>query len=280
MTTQELWMILPIVIIGLSVLVTTITEITYNNINRTISISLLFILISFIASLNVWFGWTFTPSLELLFGNSISVDKFALFFYFLILLVTFFTLLISRSYLVEMKKDSGELIILLLLSISGMLVLVSARELITIYVALELSSLPLIALGAIRRGKFSAEVGIKFFILSSVATAVLLYGFVFLYGFTGTTHLDRIFYELVNIQNVEPALIFSIVAIIAGFGFKMAIVPWQSWIPDYYQGAPIPVVALLSVASKAAAFAIVIRIFYIAMQNSLFVEFWMQLCLF
>ena len=277
MTTQELWMILPIVIIGLSVLVTTITEITYNNINRTISISLLFILISFIASLNVWFGWTFTPSLELLFGNSISVDKFALFFYFLILLVTFFTLLISRSYLVEMKKDSGELIILLLLSISGMLVLVSARELITIYVALELSSLPLIALGAIRRGKFSAEVGIKFFILSSVATAVLLYGFVFLYGFTGTTHLDRIFYELVNIQNVEPALIFSIVAIIAGFGFKMAIVPWQSWIPDYYQGAPIPVVALLSVASKAAAFAIVIRIFYIAMQNSLFVEFWMNI---
>ena len=71
MTSQELWMFLPIITIGLSVLVTTITEITYNSIKRTINISLLFILISFFASLNVWFGWTFTPSLELLFGNSI-----------------------------------------------------------------------------------------------------------------------------------------------------------------------------------------------------------------
>ena len=274
MTNQELWMILPIVFVGISVLATILVEVTANNFNKTLYTSLFFLVLALLSSLNIWFEWTFVSSSEYLFGDTRSVDKFAVFFYFLIIFVTIFTFIVSRDYLLRIKHDRGELLILILLSLTGMMVLVSARELITIYVALELSSLPLIALGAIRRGKYSAEIGLKFFVLSSVSTAILIYGFVFLYGLVGSTHLSQIAIELKNTNIAEPALLFSIVAIIAGFGFKMALVPWQSWIPDFYQGAPIPVTAFLSVASKASAFAIVIRIFVITLDNSISVEFW------
>ena len=174
MTNQELWMILPIVFVGISVLATILVEVTANNFNKTLYTSLFFLVLALLSSLNIWFEWTFVSSSEYLFGDTISVDKFAVFFYFLIIFVTIFTFIVSRDYLLRIKHDRGELLILILLSLTGMMVLVSARELITIYVALELSSLPLIALGAIRRGKYSAEIGLKFFVLSSVLSEAIM----------------------------------------------------------------------------------------------------------
>ena len=159
MTNQELWMILPIVFVGISVLATILVEITTNNFHKTLYTSLFFLILALLSSFNIWFEWTFVSSSEYLFGDTISVDKFAVFFYFLIIFVTIFIFIVSRDYLLRMKYDRGELLILILLSLTGMMVLVSARELITIYVALELSSLPLIALGAIRRGNTLPKLG-------------------------------------------------------------------------------------------------------------------------
>jgi len=176
----------------------------------------------------------------------------------------------STKYVERNVRYRGEFLTLLLLSSTGMMVLVSARELITIYVALELTSLPIAALAAIMRDERSSEAGLKFLVLSGISSAVLLYGMVFVYGYTGTTDLDEILREIGRIGAVtgQPfgsyALLFGIVAIVAGFAFKMAVVPFHMWVPDVYEGAPTPVTAFLSVASKAAAFAVVMRVLYSA----------------
>jgi NADH-quinone oxidoreductase subunit N len=193
-----------------------------------------------------------------------------LFFHFLLLGITAGVIVASVKYVERLRGLEGEFLGLLLLSVTGMLILVSARELISIYVALELTALPAAALAAFRRDNFSLEAGLKFIILSAVSSAVLLYGIVFIYGYTGTTDLEAILLRLSQLpaNSNEPfgsyAVLFAVVMLVAGFAFKMAIVPWQMWVPDVYQGSPTPVAAFLSTASKASAFAVVIRIMYTA----------------
>jgi NADH-quinone oxidoreductase subunit N len=197
-------------------------------------------------------------------------DRLALFFHFLLLGITAAVTVASVRYVERLRGFEGEFIALMLFAVTGMLLLVSARELITVYVALELTALPAAALAAFRRDSMSVEAGLKFIILSAVSSAVLLYGIVFIYGYTGSGHLEIIAERLAAIgsNSNEPfgsyAVTFAIVMIVAGFAFKMAIVPWQMWVPDVYQGAPTPVAAFLSTASKASAFAVVVRIMYTA----------------
>ena len=148
------------------------------------------------------------------------------------------------------------------------MLLVGASELMTIYVALETTALPAIALAAMRRDGFSIEAGAKFLILSALSTALLLFGLVFLYGYTGATRIDEIVARLATLpfESGVPfgslAVMLAVLMIVAGFGFKMAIAPWHMWVPDVYQGAPTPVAAFLSVASKASAFAVLMRLLY------------------
>ena len=195
------------------------------------------------------------------FFNSFSADKFGLFFKYIILSTVLVIVLYSYDYAEKFENHQGEYYSLLLFSASGMMLLASATELITLYVALELTSLPSAALVALKRSRNSAEAGIKFLLL--ISSAILLYGMVLLYGFTGSSYLNEIANQISQSDLISnPAILLSIILITAGFGFKISAAPFQMWAPDVYEGAPTPITAFLSVASKAAGFALAIRIFY------------------
>ncbi len=219
-------------------------------------------------ALNLWFEWFGTSTSEAVVYGTFTADRFALFFQFLIIGATAIVLLASVPYLQQFKDSLGEFFTLLLIAAAGMMLLVGASELITIYVALETTALPAVALAALRRDGFSIEAGAKFLILSALSTALLLFGLVFLYGYTGATRIDEIVARMAALpfESGVPfgslAVMMAVLLIVAGFGFKMAIVPWHMWVPDVYQGAPTPVAAFLSVASKAAAFAVMMRLLY------------------
>ena len=197
-----------------------------------------------------------------LFGVLV-VDRFSLFFKFLLVGAAALVVLLSCDYVRRFQHFQGEYYALVLLSTSGMMLLASTVELITIYVALELTALPIAALAAFSRDSRSSESGIKFLVLSAVSSAVLLYGMVLVYGFTGTTSLAGIAAQ-VSAGGSGNALLFGVVLMVAGFGFKIASVPFQMWAPDVYEGSPTPITAFLSVASKAAGFAVILRVFYVA----------------
>ena len=198
---------------------------------------------------------------------ALTVDQFALFFKFLVIGVAGLVVLASTDYVGKMSRYQGEYFGLILLSATGMMLLAAAGELISIYISLELTALPLAALAAFLMNERSSEAGIKFLILSAISSALLLYGMALVFGFTGSTYLPDIAEALSQpLSDGTPfgsyALLVGIVLIIAGFGFKISAVPFQMWVPDVYEGAPTPVTAYLSVASKAVGFAVLLRVFY------------------
>jgi len=201
--------------------------------------------------------------------NTLVVDKFSLFFKFLIMGILALVVMSSVEYVSRIRQFQGEYYGLMLFSASGMMLLAATTDLVSIYIALELTALPLAALAAFLRDSRSTEAGIKFLLLSAMSSAVLLYGMTLVYGFTGTTQLPGIFERLgTSLDATVPfgshALFLGVVMIVAGFGFKIAAVPFQMWVPDVYEGAPTPITAYLSVASKAAGFAAILRVFHMA----------------
>jgi len=198
--------------------------------------------------------------------NTLVVDKFALFFKFLVLAIVALLILGSADYVAKFQRFQGEFYALVLLSAVGMMLLAATRELISIYISLELTALPLAALAAFLRDGRSSEAGIKFLLLSAMSSALLLYGMVLVYGFTGSTQLAEIGQAVMqgDLPFGSYAMLVAITLMVAGFGFKMSMVPFQMWAPDVYEGAPTPITAYLSVASKAAGFAVVLRVFYLA----------------
>jgi len=202
-----------------------------------------------------------------IFGT-LTVDRFALFFKFLVLVVVGLVMMASVDYMAKLERYQGEYYGLLLFSASGMMLLAATTELISIYISLELTTLPLAALAAFLQNDRSSEAAMKFLILAGISSAILLYGMALVFGLTGTTYLLDMKVALATLGNNalsdSPALLLGIVLMVAGFGFKISTVPFQMWVPDVYEGAPTPVVAFLSVASKAAAFAVLLRIFYIS----------------
>jgi NADH-quinone oxidoreductase subunit N len=213
---------------------------------------------------------------------TLSIDRFALFFNFLILASVGLVVLVSNDYVRRVERLQGEYFGLMLLSATGMMLLAAANELITIYIALELTTLPLAALAAFLPNGRSSEAGMKFLILGAVSSAVMLYGMALIYGFTGSTRLDEIAMALAASQQLgtfpfgSMAVLLAVALLLVGFGFKMSAAPFQMWVPDVYEGAPTPMVAFLSVASKAAAFALVLRVFYIGF-DSLGGDWWVLL---
>ncbi len=204
-----------------------------------------------------------------IFGTLV-VDQFSLFFKFLIIGVAAVIVFISVDYATKFKHYQGEYYALMLFSSTGMMLLASTVELITMYISLELTALPIAALSAFLGTRNSTEAGMKFLILSAISSAVLLYGMVMVYGFTGSTMLQDLANQIdshyigFDGSGDNYALLFGIALIIAGFGFKIASVPFHMWAPDVYEGSPTPVTAFLSVASKAAGFAVILRVFYVA----------------
>ncbi len=203
-----------------------------------------------------------------MWGGMFTTDGFALFFKMIILGSAFFTIGSSFGLVGRMSHHRGEYYALLLFSTIGMLFLVSAKELITLYVGLELTTIPLFILAAYNKTvKASAEAGLKYLVIGAASSAVLLYGLSIIYGLTGTTYLQQIAVNLAIYSGMTSgtvlALSFAMMMILAGLAFKLAVVPFHMWAPDVYEGAPTPITAFLSVGSKAAGLAAIIRIFCI-----------------
>ncbi len=201
--------------------------------------------------------------------NSITLTTFSLYFKLLILTITFLVIMASGDLPESLRKLKAEFIGLILLSASGMMLLAGVTEFISIYLSIELSTLPLIALSAFLMTSRSSEAGIKFLVLSGISSAILLYGMLIIYGITGTTYLNEISSVIQESSILDKpfgntSMMLGIILIIAGIGFKVSAVPFHMWVPDVYEGAPTHLIAFLSVASKSIGFAILLKILYIA----------------
>ncbi|MBI4334063.1 MAG: NADH-quinone oxidoreductase subunit N [Chloroflexi bacterium] len=195
------------------------------------------------------------------FNRMLVIDEFAIFFKVLFAAAAILVILASTDYVSKFQRFQGEYYGLILLSVVGMTLMAATAELISIYISLELASISLYVLAAFLKDEKSSEAGLKYLLLGAIASAVLLYGMALIFGLTGSTHLTDIA-AAVRTHGASPVLLLGIIFMVAGFGFKIASVPFQMWVPDVYEGAPTPVTAYLSVASKAAGFAVIVRVFW------------------
>jgi len=199
------------------------------------------------------------------FGEMVVVDDFATFFRMLTAAVGGLTVLSSLDYLRRERPVSGEYYALLLYSAAGQSLMASSGELITIFIGLEISSIAsYVLVGCLRDDKLAAEAALKYFLLGSLAAAFLLYGVAWVYGLTGSTNLVDVRAALWGLSPGGPQALTSAAAalLFVGLAFKVAAWPFQSWAPDVYQGAPAPVAGFLSAGPKAAAFAVLLRVFW------------------
>lgn len=197
-----------------------------------------------------------------LFGGAYVIDRSALLLKALFILSGYVVVLMSTNYVAEGEYWESEYYTLLLSSTLGMTVMASSRDLITIFIALELLSIPAYMMAAWRkRDERSNEAGLKYFLMGVFATAILLYGMSLLYGYTGSTSLVGIG-EKLSATSATPAVTLGILFVIIGFGFKVSAVPFHTWAPDTYEGAPTPVTAFLAVSSKAAGFVALINVIF------------------
>jgi len=206
------------------------------------------------------------------FSDFYIVDNFSVFLKSTILVCAALTVLMSIEYLKVEKINFGEFYSMLLFSVFGMLVLVSANDLMTLYLGIETMSISIYVLVAFMRNDvLSREAGLKYFLMGAFASGILLYGIALLYGYTGSTSFTTIakFLSNSNVNSVvsQPILILSVILLVGGFAFKMALAPFHMWLPDAYTGAPTSVTGFMSVAVKAAAVAVMVRLFIIVLPS-------------
>ncbi len=208
----------------------------------------------------------FTPRVGEMLGGRFVLDPVAWWFKVLFLIAGFLTVLLSIDMVAgrvkELKKSlasGAEYYMILLATMAGMMYLCSSRDLITLYVSLELTTIPLFLLTAwVKDDVRSGEAGLKYVIVGAMASGVTLYGLSLIYGLTGTTDLD----VMRSVMTGSPALLAGAALLVGGIGFKLTLVPFHMWSPDVYEGAPTPITAYLSVASKGAGLVFLFHIFY------------------
>lgn len=195
------------------------------------------------------------------FFNMVRVDEFSVFFHVVVILISFACILMSLEYLDLQGIRSGEWYGLILLGTVGMGLMASGIELVLIFIAIEISSIATYILAGFRRNAAeSTESSLKYFLLGSFATAFFLYGVALMFGATGSTNVDAI---AASLRQGAPTMAYLAMALMfVGIGFKVATAPFQIWTPDVYEGAPSPIVALMSTGPKAAAFAVLLRILF------------------
>ncbi len=199
-----------------------------------------------------------------LFDGRYVVDEFSLVLKALFLLTAYVVILMSQTELEEGGYYQGEFYVLLLCSVLGMVMMTSARDLVSIFVALELLSIPAYMMAAWRkRDRKSNEAGVKYYLLGVFASAVMLFGMSYLFGTVGSTLLTDIGAALAD-GDLLGLEVVGVVFVVCGFAFKVSAVPFHEWAPDTYEGAPTPVTAFLSVASKAAGFVALVSLLFIA----------------
>lgn len=195
------------------------------------------------------------------FADMFVTDMFAVFCKALVLVAAALGILISRDFMERHHIARFEYPILIVFAALGMLLMISANDLVSLYVGLEMQSLSLYVMAAIQRDDNRAtEAGLKYFVLGAVASGLLLYGSSFVYGFTGTTNFDALATLFAGQAPVSTGLVIGIVFIMAGLAFKVSAVPFHMWTPDVYEGAPTPVTAFFAVAPKIAALALLLRV--------------------
>ncbi len=211
------------------------------------------------------------------FGGSFVVDDFARFLKLLTLIGSVGAILLSLDYMRTQKQQKFEYAILIALSTTGMMLLISAADLIALYLGLELMSLALYVVAASNRDNIrSTEAGLKYFVLGALSSGMLLYGASLIYGFTGTVSFAGI--AKAAGQGTGLGLIFGLVFLFAGFCFKISAVPFHMWTPDVYEGAPTPVTAFFAAAPKVAGIAIFVRATIVAFPG--IVHQWQQIVVF
>ncbi len=199
--------------------------------------------------------------------NQLAIDNLSVYIRLGILLVAITIVLASMRSAYTIQQNQGEFYALMLFSVVGTMIMASAQNLVTLYVGLELSTIPTFILVAFRKARVQAgEALIKYFILAILSSAFLVYGLSLVYGLTAELELSKIAQALG--QGITPALAVASLLIIAGFGFKITAVPFHFWAPDTYEGAPVIVVAYLASVSKLGAFAVVARVFIVALQST------------
>jgi NADH-quinone oxidoreductase subunit N len=195
------------------------------------------------------------------FWSMVRVEGFSIFFHFLVIVIAAVVILTSYEYMAVQRIRAGEYYALILFGTVGMCLMSSAIELVLIFIALEISSISSYVLtGFRRREASSSEASLKYFLLGSFATAFFLYGVALMFGATGSTNIDAISQAL---RSGAPVLAYVAMALMfVGLGFKVASAPFHIWTPDVYEGAPAPIVGLMSTGPKAAAFAVLLRVLF------------------
>lgn len=201
------------------------------------------------------------------FGGMMLVDGYAVFFEIVFLLVAALTILVSLRYIAIEEINLGEYYGLLLFATLGMMIMAAGGDLISIYLGLELLSISCYVLcGFMKKDPKCIEASLKYFLAGAFTSGILLYGMALLYGLTGSTNLEAIAQALASRHLAgNPVLTLSMILLVAGFGFKIAVVPFHMWVPDVYEGAPTSVTAFLATGSKAAGFAAILRVFFVGL---------------
>jgi NADH-quinone oxidoreductase subunit N len=259
----QIWMLSPqlsVVVLGSIVLA---LDLITKNRRLTTAVALIGLVVPTLLTLSLQFNW-FGSHPESAFFGMLTADGFAIFFQLLFLAIGFGVILVSYGYIDKyLRVTTGEYYSIILFSLAGMMLMASTRELISIYISLELTSIPLYILaGLSRRDTRSAEAAVKYVLLGAMSSAILLYGMALFYGATGTTDLGLAYTSSVKaLHSGNLLLLAADVFIFTGFGFKVSAVPFHMWAPDIYEGAPTPSTLFFSVGSKAAGFAAMLRVF-------------------
>jgi NADH-quinone oxidoreductase subunit N len=194
------------------------------------------------------------------FGGAFIVDDFARLLKFIAIFAAILVIVLSMKFLDTMGMARYEFPVLIMLAVLGMMMMISANDLISLYMGLELQSLALYVVAAINRDDAkSSEAGLKYFVLGALSSGMLLYGASLVYGFTGTTTFSGIA-EALQAHGSSLGIVFGLVFILAGLAFKVSAVPFHMWTPDVYEGAPTPVTAFFASAPKVAAMALFVRV--------------------
>ncbi len=201
------------------------------------------------------------PAAGLYFGGFVAIDPFTAFFRLVFIVLAILTTVIAPPYLRREGVPTAEFYVSVLFSTLGSMTIALATDLITLFIGLELMSIPVYVLAGLqRRDRYANEAGLKYFLLGAFSSAILVYGFAWLFGIAGTTELAQIARAVARAGLASPEVVVALALVTAGLGFKAAVVPFHQWTPDAYDGAPTPSTAFMSVAPKAAAFAAVLRV--------------------
>ena len=226
------------------------------NARRVAHLTLLGIVLAALTVLSV------SPAQETAFGGMFRADAFAHYMKILVLMGSFAAVFMSITPLERDDINKPEFSLLVMLSLVGMMLMISANDLMSLYMAVELQSLPLYVVAAMRTNSLrSSEAGLKYFLLGALSSGMLLYGASLVYGFAGTTSFAGIA-EAVADTELPVAFIIGMVFMITGIAFKVSAAPFHMWTPDVYEGSPSPVTALFAIAPKVAAIALMLRLTY------------------